>query len=205
VGDGLTRLIYHPTPHRGLEILVPVFEQVCDEYNLWLDVYSSFDLYARPEANKPYEPLFERCRDHSRIGYHGSQPHDVVRDAVARADVFTYPSIWRETSCMSAMEAMSAGCMVVAPTYGALAETLGCFAWSYDFTEDTVIHADRFKAALEDALAVRDGDDTVERVAMQKAYADRFYSWDRRIDEWVRYLEGVAVAPPVRRGTVTWL
>ena len=39
-------LIYHTTPHRGLEILIPVFEKLSEKYdNIHLDVYSSFKIY----------------------------------------------------------------------------------------------------------------------------------------------------------------
>ncbi len=40
------RLIYTSTPHRGLEILVPVFCALAEKYpNIELDVFSSFGIY----------------------------------------------------------------------------------------------------------------------------------------------------------------
>ena len=39
--------------------------------------------------------------------YHGFKPNDVVRKALSEAHIFAYPSIWVETSCISAIEAMS--------------------------------------------------------------------------------------------------
>ena len=39
------RLIYHTTPHRGLELLVPVFEFYKEYDNSYLDVFSSFEIY----------------------------------------------------------------------------------------------------------------------------------------------------------------
>ena len=44
--DGIIRLAYWSTPHRGLNILVPVFSKLCETYdNIELDVYSSFKIY----------------------------------------------------------------------------------------------------------------------------------------------------------------
>jgi UDP-glucose:(glucosyl)LPS alpha-1,2-glucosyltransferase len=187
--DGTVRLVYHPTPHRGLEILVPVFEELCQEHDdLHLDVFSSFRIYAREEMDARYEHLYERCRAHPRISYHGSRPNDEVRAALASAHIFAYPSIWRETSCMSAMEAMSARCVTVAPDYGALPETLANFHYRYDWHEDPRVHAARFKESLTRAIRdVRSGE-AEEMLDMQRAYADRFYSWDTRIEEWKKYL-----------------
>jgi len=37
------RFVYHTTPHRGLELLVPIFETLCKEFdNIHLDVFSGF-------------------------------------------------------------------------------------------------------------------------------------------------------------------
>ena len=204
--EGTVRLVYHPTPHRGLEILVPVFEELSAEHHdLHLDVFSSFEIYARGELDEPLRPLYYRCRAHPRISYHGSRPNDEVRAALASAHVFAYPSIWRETSCMSAMEAMSARCVTVAPDYGALPETLANFHYRYDWHEDPRVHAARFKATLTTAIRdVRSGA-AEEMLDMQRAYADRFYSWDTRIDEWVRYLSDLRPNPARGRRTFEWL
>ena len=199
------RIIYHPTPHRGLEVLVPVFMSLCERYdNIHLDVYSNFDIYARPEANKPYEQLYEQCRSHPKIAYHGSQPNEVVREALLGADIFAYPCIWRETSCISAMEAMSAGCLIVAPDYSALPETLANFNISYSWTEDVAAHAGRFAAALSSAIESVEDKSMRSHLADQKKYADKFYSWERRASEWNTYLKEVVSAPRKKRGGLQW-
>lgn len=204
--DGTIRLIYHPTPHRGLQILVPVFAELCKHYdNLHLDVFSNFDLYARPEANKPFEELYQMCRDHPNITYHGTQPNSVVREAIKKAHIFAYPSIWRETSCMAAMEAMSGRCLVVAPNYGALPETLANFNISYNWTENANHHANIFASALKTAIDNLKSDNIKARLDFQKAYADAFYNWDDRINEWEMYLESIIKNPrKFGKGKVEW-
>lgn len=203
--DGQIRLIYHPTPHRGLEILVPVFEELCKKHDdLHLDVFSSFKIYGRDELDEKFEPLYERCMEHPNITYHGSQPNSVVRDALSRAHIFSYPSIWRETSCMSVMEAMSAKCIVVAPEYAALSETMANFGYSYSWDDRYFEHIARFTAQLERAISdVREGR-SEKLLDLQKSYADTFFSWDRRIDEWVEFLSNLT--PRKRsKGGFQWL
>ena len=52
------RLIYTSTPQRGLQILVPVFEELCKKYdNIELDVFSSFKIYGWESADAQYEGL----------------------------------------------------------------------------------------------------------------------------------------------------
>jgi len=203
--DGTIRLIYHPTPHRGLQILVPVFIELCKKYEfLHLDVFSNFDIYDRSEMNVHFESLYEQCREHPNITYHGSQPHDVVLAALEKTHIFAYPCIWRETSCMSAMEAMSARCMIVAPDYGALPETLANFHLRYDWTEDFTVHAERFSDALIKAIDRLGTAEIEAHLDHQKGYADTFYSWDRQVVEWEQYLMS-RQAPKQKRAAINWM
>jgi len=47
--------------------------------------------------------------------------------------IFSHPSIWPETSCISAIESMAAGCEVVTTNLGALYETCSPFATFVNF------------------------------------------------------------------------
>ena len=178
-------LIYHTTPHRGLDILVPVFEELCNHFdNITLDVYSSFNIYGWSERDADYEHLFERCRQHPKINYHGYQPNEVVREALKKAHIFAFPSIWPETSCIAAMEAMSAGCLIVCPDFAALPETTAGFAMSYTMHQDPNVHANVFVQVLAAAIQKIDDPNIQNRLDFQKAYADGFYNWDTRVAQW---------------------
>jgi hypothetical protein len=188
------KLVYHPTPQRGLEILVPVFEKLCEVHeNLQLDVFSSFALYGWNEADAKFAHVIERCKNHPKINYHGSQPNEVVRRAVAKSHIFAYPSIWHETSCLCAMEAMSGGSLVVTPNYGALPETTAGFALMYQWQEDIDAHATIFLHELHKAINAwkNPGRPLFEHLNAQKAYADTMYSWQRRAAEWNELLRSL--------------
>jgi UDP-glucose:(glucosyl)LPS alpha-1,2-glucosyltransferase len=186
------RLIYHTTPHRGLDILVPVFEELCNHHdNIVLDVYSSFEIYGWGQRDADYEHLFERCKQHPKINYHGYQPNEVVREALQKAHIFAFPSIWPETSCIAAMEAMSAGCVIVCPDYAALPETTAGFAVSYAMHEHPNTHANIFVQVLSATIDKLQHPEMQNRIRFQKAYADAFYSWETRIAQWNGLLGGL--------------
>lgn len=192
--DGKIRLIYHTTPHRGLEILLPVFDKLCEKHNnIELDVYSSFNAYGWPERDKPYEQLFEFARKHPKINYHGYQPNHVIREALAKADIYAYPNIWQETSCISMMEAMSAGCEIVHPNYAALPETAANWTAMYQWMQDKRDHARIFHNVLDSAITNYRTEGTQSRLLSQKNYADIFYSWDLRQLQWEQFLMGLVV------------
>lgn len=189
-------LIYHTTPHRGLELLVPCFVELAKVHgdNIHLDVFSSFNAYGWAHRDEPYEPLFDVIRNHPQMTYHGYQPNGVVREALEKAHIFAYPNIWPETSCIAVMEAMSAGLDVVCPNNAALFETTGGFTNSYQFTEDPQEHAQRFVNLLHNAILHCKEGLHLPRLNQTKSYTDNLYSWSYREHEWKYFLKGLTSA-----------
>jgi len=130
------RLIYHTTPHRGLNVAVAAIQELAKIHGDYIhfDVFSSFEAYGWKERDEEFTELFDTIREHPQMTYHGFQSNEIVREALEKAHIFAYPSIWPETSCIAAIEAMSAGCEVVCPNYAALPETTAnfCFYVSMD-------------------------------------------------------------------------
>jgi len=150
--DDKIRLIYHTTPHRGLAILVPVFEALMKRPELknkiHLDVFSSFEIYGWKQRDERYAALFQRLNDHPNATYHGTQPNSVVRDYLSRAHYFPYPCIWKETSCIALIEAIEHKVLAIHPDYGALGETAGNNTMMYGWLENPQEHAERFYTVL---------------------------------------------------------
>jgi len=189
--DDQIRLIYHTTPHRGLDIAYAAVNKLSEIYGdkIHFDVFSSFEAYGWKERDEPYLELFEDIRKHPQMTYHGYQPNDVVREALKKSHIFAYPSIWQETSCIAAIEAMSAGCGIVCPNLAALPETTGNFADMYQFREDIQEHATVFANFLYGAIERHRDDNTTKKLIVQKNWADNFYNWDIRSQEWTILLE----------------
>lgn len=196
---GKINLIYTPTPHRGLEILVPVFEELQKKYpdKLKLDVFSSFELYGWKERDEMYKGLFERCQNNPDIVYHGSQPNDVVREALKQAHIFAYPSIWPETSCLCLIEAMSAQLVCVHPNYAALPDTSGGLTSTYQWREDRNDHADTFYTVLDNAINfISDPNNLVmlqPTTMFTKMYADTRFAWSQRERQWASLLTSLVM------------
>ena len=192
-GEDQVRLIYHTTPHRGLNVLYAAVEALAAQHGdkIHLDVYSSFKAYGWDARDKEYESLYENIRQHPQMTYHGYQPNDVVRTALQKAHIFAYPSIWPETSCIAAIEAMSAGCQVVCPNAAALPETTANFAQMYQWSEDVNEHANRFASILNHAITNQFDENIQRKLMFQMNYTNNFYNWDLRASQWEGLLMGL--------------
>lgn len=185
-------LIYHTTPHRGLELLIPVFDALSKKYdNLHLDVFSSFDIYGWPKRNEPYQKLFDFCSNHPKINYHGTKSNEIVIEALKKSHIFAFPSIWPETSCIAAIEAMSAGNLIVCPDLAALPETTLGNAILYRYDENPQNHANLFLQVLEYTIQRLMKNEFEGHIKFSKSMADITYNWNNRENQWRQLLESL--------------
>lgn len=197
------KLVYTSTPHRGLNILYPVFEKLAEEYdNIELDVFSSFKLYGWADRDAEYKQLFEALEAHPKINYHGAVPNADLRAALQDAHILAYPSIWEETSCLCLMEAMSAGLHCVHSSWGALPETAANWTFMYPYNETLNGHAATFYSVLKGLIESLNDPEKREglqrRAAAQKGYADTFYNRDYWADNWHSVLQSLLDENPDR-------
>lgn len=179
------RLVYSSTPQRGLDILVPVFEELAKKHNnIHLDVFSSFAIYGWAEADKQFEPLYGRIRQHPQMTYHGFASNETVRDTLLKAHIHAYPSTWLECNSRSVIEAMSAGLMCVHPNYGGLADTTGGMTFMYQGDGDKNVHAGKFYHALDHAINVVNNEDMQNYLKFVKMYADSRFNWNKVAAQW---------------------
>lgn len=185
------RLIYTSTPQRGLSLLVPVFEKLCESHdNIHLDVFSSFKIYGWDDP-EPFKELFERCNQHPKITYHGHASNATVREYLQKAHIFAYPSIWQECNSRALIEAMSAGLLCVHPNLAGLSDTSGNMTSMYQFIENHNEHAGKFFHRLDNSIKIVNTDQVQEYLKYVKTYADTRFNVDRIVAQWRNMLEGL--------------
>ena len=105
------RIMHHCTPWRGLNVLLLAMQYVQNK-NVTLDVYSSNEVYGKEfadKANKDTEGLFDQAKQLPNVNYIGYKPNEYILEHMTDYDLFVYPSIFEETFCASALEALAAG------------------------------------------------------------------------------------------------
>lgn len=197
VFDGTIRLVYFSTPQRGLEILVPVVEELAKETpNIHLDVFSSFAIYGWPEADQHYEKLYERIRQHPNMTYHGFAKQEVLREALKNAHILAYPNIWPETSCRVLMESMSAGLLCIHPNLAALTDTSGGLTAMYQFDQDLNKHANVFLNNLKYGIQIVSNQNIQDYLKFVKVYADTRFNITKISTQWKQELNDLLIKYP---------
>ena len=109
------KLIHHCTPWRGLNLVLRAMQEIEDP-NITLDIYSSSQVYGS-EFNSvhdaQFEPLYEQAKKLPNVNYIGYKPNEYILEKMPSYDMFIYPSIFEETSCVSALEALASGVHVI--------------------------------------------------------------------------------------------
>jgi glycosyltransferase involved in cell wall biosynthesis len=191
-------LAYTSTPFRGLAILLMAFPAIRAAVpGCRLRVYSSMGVYQVAEASDDYRVLYELARALPGSEYLGSLPQTALAEALAEADILAYPNVFPETSCISVMEAMAAGSLVVSSKLGALPETTAGFGFLMDPSAELVRMARDFATLLVAVIhrAREEPDQFEDRLRRQRSHARAAYDWATRAEEWEQSLQRLRSRP----------
>jgi|TARA_S200002703_G_scaffold32042_2_gene27996 glycosyltransferase involved in cell wall biosynthesis len=190
-GDPI-KLIHHCTPWRGLNVLLRAMQEISDP-NITLDVYSSSLIYGTDFSkvhDEEFKPLYEQAKELPNVNYIGYKPNEYIKEMMPNYDMFVYPCIFEETSCVSALEALASGVHVITNNFGALYET--CAEWpiyvNYSTNyEDMSLNT---AAAIKTAANYLHEDFIQDHLEEQQKYYKKFYNWKKKGQEWTSFLEG---------------
>jgi UDP-glucose:(glucosyl)LPS alpha-1,2-glucosyltransferase len=186
-------LIYHTTPWRGLANLLKVFKKLNLE-NVELNVCSSTLIYGKKfdeSIGKKFESLYDECRNTRNVNYFGFLENNKIIEKLRDVHIFSHPSIWPETSCIAAIEAMAAGCEVVTTNLGALYETCSPFANFVNFDNDLSNLEKRFGKALSSSVKNYWTEENQHKLKLQSEIINNLYSWNIRSVEWQNFFDQV--------------
>ena len=101
--------------------------------------------------------------------------------------IFSHPSIWPETSCISAIESMAAGCEVVTTNLGALYETCSPFGTFVNFDRNINNLEKSYSKVLLNSIKNYWSDENQNKLKSQREKINATYSWDKRSFEWKNF------------------
>jgi glycosyltransferase involved in cell wall biosynthesis len=185
------KMCYISTPWRGLEVALAAMDAIKDP-DITLDVYSSTKIYGKSfEQNNDdqYKPLYEKAKSLPNVNYMGYCDHKELVGKLKDYDVNCFPSIWEETFCISAMESLAAGQILITTDLGALPETCAEFPIYIPYTQDKPKLAIQLAECI---LRTKDilKQDLSQSLKFQQEYYKRFYDWRYIAGHWENFLKG---------------
>jgi glycosyltransferase involved in cell wall biosynthesis len=189
-------LAYTSTPFRGLNVLLAAFPLIREAIpDATLKIYSSMQVYqmaADKDAAK-YGVLYDRCRNTAGVDYVGSVPQPRLAQELFNATLLAYPNHFAETSCISVMEAMAAGCQIVTSELGALPETTAGFGTLIPMCQDWQVYGEQFIGRTIQILQQHRQTASAidERLREQVAYINTQCTWQRRAQQWEAWLRNL--------------
>jgi glycosyltransferase involved in cell wall biosynthesis len=174
-------IIYTSGPWRGLDVLLEAFRMI-NRNDVELHIYSSTKIYGQ-EHYELFDSYFKKLYDYAdklpNVKRYEYIPNEELRQKVARADIFAYPSTYIETSCLAAIEALSSGCKVIVTNFGALPETCSVWATYVPMTDNKKLLVRLFADKLNDEI-----NNYTERNKEQSDFYNKYYSWDFIEKQW---------------------
>jgi len=187
------KMLYTSTPWRGLSVLLGAMQLVKNPL-IELDVYSSTQIYGdnfKEQNDDLYKPLYEQAKKLPNVNYKGFVSNEDLMKKINQYQIFAYPNIWEETSCLSAIEALASGLHGIVTNYGALYET--CSEWpTYVQYDSNYKNLSAMFAYAIDGIADQIYTDGMQELLIsQRKFYKKFYSWENRKHEWTNFLQGV--------------
>lgn len=174
--------LYAARPERGLDNLIRPggIMDLLPDYTLKVAMYDHF-----PEDMKGYyQQIFARMKAMPNVEFIGPQPQSQLRQIMAEATAYIYPTQFEETSCIIAREAIEQRLPFLTTKVGALPETLGdCGIYFEDWLNEFGIEAPKAGSDGWNRLFAEFVRDTLERsnltqrTTQRMAHRDDLY-WD---------------------------
>ena len=158
--------------------------------NVQLNVCSSTKIYGKKFDNilgEKYKNLFEECKNTKNVNYFGFIDNNKIIKLLEKTHIYSYPSIWPETSCISAIESMAAGCEIVTTNLGALYETCSPFGTLVSFDRNLDNLEKKYAEVLSNSIHNFWSEENQKKLKLQQETINNLYSWSKRALEWKKF------------------
>jgi glycosyltransferase involved in cell wall biosynthesis len=186
------KIIHQNTPWRGLSVLLGAMQKVKNPL-ITLDVYSSCEVYGEnfyKNNDKNYTALYEQAKKLPNVNYIGYKPNSYIKEHLKDYNMYVYPSIFEETSCISLLESMAAGLYCITTNYGALFETGAEFPMYIPYSSNYRNLAEKFAYGIEAAAGSLHESVIHNHLISQSQYTHQYYGWSKQASSWTRFLQG---------------
>lgn len=186
--------IYSSFPNRGLLQLLQMWPSILAALpdatlHIYSDVNGKWVNEVAPDTMNAIRALYDKRM--SGVTVHGWVNKEELARAWAASDIWLYPCTFKETFCLTALEAAASGTLAIAPPLAALEETVGSRGVLVDGDPTSEEWQQR---ALRDLLAVLANPTRKASLVASNLKWARANSWQSRADTFIqKYLNPTAL------------
>jgi glycosyltransferase involved in cell wall biosynthesis len=195
------RLIFSSTPYRGVEHFASIFPAIQNEHpDAELHIFSGLKVYEgtgsyTDSLEAQYKPVMAKLATIKGVTVHGNVlQRDLAREFM-KSSILAYPNSFEETSCITAIEAMAAGCVVVTSRRGALPETIGDAGMFVDGDPKSSIYQAQFCRYICNLLHDRQAWSALHARALEHSHST---TWDSIAKQFIERVQVEILSRPGR-------
>jgi len=175
------RFIYTSNPVRGLKQLVDNFKFIKKEIpDAELFVYRGEE-----DFDSEHSELLNVIKSTEYIKFMGRVENEELAEHQLAADFWYYPTAWQETFCISALEALAAGCICVTTNLAGLTDTIGDRGI---LLNKEIYSQEYFDEALQKIVEIAKNDNIKEQMRVKSVEWAMKQTWSSRTSEWLNLI-----------------
>jgi protein O-GlcNAc transferase len=122
-------MTYCSIPWRGLHLLKPIFKQINTLYSSTvLNIFSGMNIYKQENNND----MLNEFNNMKNVNFNYGISQNKLAYELSKIEYLTYSNIFPETSCITVLQAMACGCIIITSNLGALNETMNNTNYTID-------------------------------------------------------------------------
>ena len=181
------QLVFTNRPERGMDtLLLQIMPEIWKQDKDVELVISGYD-NTSPQMAQYYQQMAMTIANYAKDGYKIKHAGHLTKEQLYKlyqeSTAFVYPTMFYETSCITAMESQACGLPMITTARGALTETL-CDKGNIliDGPTNTQEYTDKFVDAVFEILNENESKTELRKEHMKKKIFD--YNWDRIAEKW---------------------
>lgn len=183
-------ITYCSTPFRGLHLLCEIYPEIKKKHpELKLNVYSGMSLY-QGENDATITSIFNTLKSIEGVTINDAISQTQLAKEMENVMILTYPNVFIETSCITVLQCMASGCIILTSNLGALPETTYNNNFLVDYDErDIETYKKNFIEKLDYIL--NNYDDMEDIIKRNKSYILQNHLWNSNSLKFIKICEDV--------------
>ena len=169
---------YCSVPWRGLELLEPIYKTLKTvQPSISLNIFSGMNIYQQDNDN--FNIIYDKFKTLPDVKMNKGVSQTILAEELSKIEYLTYTNTFPETSCITVLQAMACGCVIVTSNLGALKETMNNTNYLVDFNNNVVEYMNIYVNLLNKLVVdnSKDNSNNLNIMETNRQFIKNNYTW----------------------------